>query len=108
MGTYQKIVPLKQGSRAVMDIRGVQGCVKKDKGVIVAPPHGPQSTNTPAPQDIQSAQTVSHIVHRKAQNIKEAMFVSANDPSLNKNLGKYQLPHIWGKILHETSALQLK
>ena len=29
-----------------------------------------------------------------ARNIKKAIFVRVNDPSLNRNIGKYQLPHI--------------
>ena len=43
-----------------------------------------------------------------SRNIKEAMFIHVNDPSLNRNLGKYQLPHIWDNILHDTPALQVK
>ena len=38
------------------------------------------------------------IVGREAQvmprNIKEAMYIRVNDPSLNRNLGKFQLPHV--------------
>ena len=49
------------------------------------------------------------IIHREAQgtsrNIKEAMFIYVNDPSLNRNLGKYQLPHIQDNILQDTPAL---
>ena len=52
------------------------------------------------------------IFHREAQatirKIKEAMFIRANDPSLNRNLGKYQMPHVWDQILQDTPALQLK
>ena len=29
-----------------------------------------------------------------AINIKEAIFIRVNDPSLNRNIGKFQLPHI--------------
>ena len=43
-----------------------------------------------------------------SRNIKEAMFICVNDPSLNRNLGKYQLPHIWDNILQDTPALQVK
>ena len=39
------------------------------------------------------------IVGREDQNLiratKEALFISVNDPSLNRNIGKYYLPHIW-------------
>ena len=30
------------------------------------------------------------------------------DPSLNRNLGKYQLPHIWDNILQDTPVLKVK
>ena len=52
------------------------------------------------------------IVHREPQgitrNIKEAMFIRVDDPSLNRNIGKYKLPHIWDQILQDTPTLQLK
>ena len=39
------------------------------------------------------------IVGREDQNllrtIKEALCIRVNNPSLNKNIGKYHLPHIW-------------
>ena len=39
------------------------------------------------------------IVGRDDQNliraIKEAIYIRVNSPSLNKNIGKYHLPHIW-------------
>ena len=53
-----------------------------------------------------------NVIHRETQgssgNIKEAMFICVNDPWLNRNLGKYQLPHVWDNILQDTPALQLK
>ena len=52
------------------------------------------------------------IVDREAQgmtrNIKEAMYIRVNDPSLNRNLGKFQLPHVWGQVLKDTPTLHLK
>ena len=46
------------------------------------------------------------IVDREVQavtrNIKEAMYIGVKDPSLYRNLGKYQLPHIWDKVLQDT------
>ena len=54
----------------------------------------------------------STIVDREPQgvtrSIKEAMYMCVNDPSLNRNLGKYQLPHIWDQVLQDKLALQLK
>ena len=46
--------------------------------------------------------------HSSSRTIKEAMFIRVNDPLLNRNLGKYQLPHIWDSILQDMPALQLK
>ena len=52
------------------------------------------------------------IVGREDQNltraIKEALFIRVNDPSMNRNIGKYHLPHIWDEVLHKTSELKLK
>ena len=52
------------------------------------------------------------IVRREDQNlciwIKEALYKRVNNPSLNKNIGKYHLPHIWDEVLHNTSELKLK
>ena len=29
------------------------------------------------------------------RTIKEALYIRANNPSLNRNIGKFHLPHIW-------------
>ena len=43
-----------------------------------------------------------------SRNIKEAMLIRVNDPMLQRNLRKYQLPHIWDNILQDIPALQVK
>ena len=52
------------------------------------------------------------IVGREGQNllrtIKEALYIRVNSPSLNKNIGKYHLPHIWDEVLHNISELKLE
>ena len=52
------------------------------------------------------------IVGREDQNlcrwIKETLYIRVNNPSLNKNIGKYNLPHIWDEVLHNTSEVKLK
>ena len=40
--------------------------------------------------------------------VKEVLYIRVNNPSLNKNIGKYHLPHIWDEVLHNTSELKLK
>ena len=47
-------------------------------------------------------------VHSHSRTIKEAMFICVSDPTLNRNLGKYQLLHIWDSILQASPMLQLK
>ena len=52
------------------------------------------------------------IVGREEQNlmgaIKEALYIRVNNPSLNRNIGKYNLPHILDEVLFNTSELKLK
>ena len=50
-----------------------------------------------------------NIVGRENQNlsraIKEALYIRVNNPSLNRNIGKYHLPHIWDEVLLNTSNI---
>ena len=47
--------------------------------------------------------TYTYIPH-----VKEAIYIRVNNPSLNKNIGKYHLPHIWDEVLSNITALKLK
>ena len=51
-----------------------------------------------------------NIVGREDQNlwraIKEALYIRVNNPSLNINIGKYHLPHIWDEDLFNISELK--
>ena len=53
-----------------------------------------------------------NIVHKEvnshSRTIKKAMFISIHDPTLNRNLGKYHLLHIWEHLLQASPTLQLK
>ena len=40
--------------------------------------------------------------------IKEAIYIRVNNPSLNRNIGKYQLPHIWDEVLNNITELKTK
>ena len=42
-----------------------------------------------------------------ARTIQEAMFIRVNNPTLNRNIGKYNLPHIWDRILFTIPELKL-
>ena len=52
------------------------------------------------------------ILAREDQNllrtIKEAIYIRANNPSLNRNVGKFHLPQIWDEVLLNISELELK
>ena len=52
------------------------------------------------------------ILEREDQNLMrtiiEALYIRFNNPSLNRNIGKYHLPHIWDEVLLNISELNLK
>ena len=40
--------------------------------------------------------------------IKESINIRVNNPTLNNNIGKFDLPHIWDRVLLNTQGLNLK
>ena len=46
--------------------------------------------------------------HNLARNIKESIYIRVNNPSLNNNTGKFNLSHIWDRVLLNTKGLTLK
>ena len=73
--------------------------------------HPPQNMTIFTPLVTISPLETFSIVGREDQNlsrwIKEALFIRVNNPSLNNNIGKYHLPHIWDEVLLNTSELKL-
>ena len=53
-----------------------------------------------------------NIVGREDQNLKRAikgaLYIRVNNPSLNRNVGKYHLPRIWDEVLFNIPELKLK
>ena len=43
-----------------------------------------------------------------ARNIKESIYIRVNNPSLNNNIGKFNLSLIWDRVLLNTNGLSLK
>ena len=43
-----------------------------------------------------------------ARNIKESIYTRVNNPSLNNNICKFNLSHIWDRVLLNTNGLSLK
>ena len=44
---------------------------------------------------------------RQARTIKESIYIRVNNPTLNQNIGKYNLNHIWDRVLFNTPGLKL-
>ena len=45
--------------------------------------------------------------HGIARTIKESGYIRVNNPTLNRNVGKYYLHHIWDRVLINTPDLKL-
>ena len=44
--------------------------------------------------------------HDLARRIKESIYIRVNHPILNRNIGKYNLHHIWDRVLLNTYDLK--
>ena len=66
------------------------------------------SNYTGHPTSQNSFQIIGRERHVLARNIKESIFIRVNNPTLNKNIGKFNLPHIWDRVLLNTPGLTLK
>ena len=45
--------------------------------------------------------------HGLAGTIKESIYIRVNNPTLNRNTGTYNLPHIWDRDLFDTPDLKV-
>ena len=45
--------------------------------------------------------------HNLARNIKESIYIRVNNPNLNNNIDKFNLSHIWDRVLLNTKGLTL-
>ena len=50
---------------------------------------------------------VVSIIYGLARNIKESIFIRVDNPTLNRNIGKFNLPQIWDRVLLNTPGLNL-
>ena len=74
------------------------------------PPHPSMTIITPLVITFlwKSFCTVGMEDHSNVRSIKEAILIRVNDPSLNRNIGKYPMPHIWYEVLVRSPELKLK
>ena len=57
------------------------------------------------PTSHNNFQIIGREGHNLARNIKESIFIRVNNPSLNNNIGKFNLPHIWDRVFLNTKGL---
>ena len=57
------------------------------------------SSQTGHPTSHNNFQIIGREGHNLARNIKESIYIRVNNPTLNNNTGKFNLPHIWGQGL---------
>ena len=66
------------------------------------------SNNTGHPTSHNNFQMIGREGHGLAKSIKESIFIRVNNPTLNRNIGKFNLPHISDRVLLNTPGLTLK
>ena len=59
-------------------------------------------------KSVENFKIIGREGHGMARTIKEAIYIRVNNPTLNKNIGKYNLPHIWDKVLFSIPGLRTK
>ena len=68
--------------------------------------HHSISTGHPTTKD--NFQIIGRVDHGIAKTIKECIYIRVNNPILNRNIGKYNLHHIWDRVLLNTPGLKIK
>ena len=66
------------------------------------------SNQTGHPTSHNNFQIIGREGHILARNTKESTFIRVKNHTLNKNIGKFNLPHIWDRVLCNTRGLKLK
>ena len=46
--------------------------------------------------------------HSTARTNKESIYIRINNPTLNRNIGKYSLQNIWDRVLLNTHGIKIK
>ena len=65
------------------------------------------SNQTGHPTSQNNFQIIRREGHSLARNIKESIFIRVYNPTLNNNIGKFNLSHIWDRVLFNTKGLTL-
>ena len=66
------------------------------------------SSQTGHPTSHNNFQIIWREGHNLARNIKESIYIRVNNPTLNNNIGKFNLSHIWDRVLLNARGLYFK
>ena len=86
----------------------LQGPLRLKEHLRVPSPISDHTNTTGHHTKLDNFSIVGRELHTIARAIKEAMFIKVNGLSFNRNIGKYQLFHIWDEVLLNTPYLHLK
>ena len=65
------------------------------------------STQTGHSTNLENFTIIGREDHSLTRTIKESIYIRVNNPTLNRNVGKYNFHHIWDKVLFNTSDLKI-
>ena len=71
-----------------------------------SPTYDHQSNSGPT-TSIKNFQIIGREANNMDRAIKEAMYIRMNNPTLKRNTGKYNMPHIWGRALFSIPELNI-
>ena len=57
---------------------------------------------------VENFKIIGREAHNMAKAIKETIYIRINNPTLNRNVGNYNLQHIWDNVLFSISELKTK
>ena len=66
------------------------------------------SNNTDQPTTQCNLQIIGMEGHGLARNINESIFIRVSNPTLHRNIGKFNLPHMWDRVLLNAPGLTSK
>ena len=71
-----------------------------------SPVHHPGNT-TKHPTTKDNFQIIGREGHGTGRTIKESIYIRVNNPTLNRNIGKFNLHHMWDRVLLNTPGLKI-
>ena len=63
--------------------------------------------NTGHITSVENFKIIGREDHNMARAVKEAIYIRVNNPTLNMNTRKYNMPQLWDRILHSIPELKM-